>query len=135
MQTSAPAVFACGNVVHVNDLVDNVSGESETAGRAAARYAMGTLPAAEKVLECRPGKNVRYLCPQRIALNGEAADVTLYFRVLSPEDGVFVTASCEGDQLCRRGAARVNPGEMQHVTVNTGKLAQGALTVDVEKRG
>ena len=45
MQTSAPAVFACGNVVHVNDLVDNVSAESEQAGKYAARFAMGKFPA------------------------------------------------------------------------------------------
>ncbi len=44
MQTDVPYVFACGNVLHVNDLVDNVSSESETAGECAARYIQGTLP-------------------------------------------------------------------------------------------
>jgi pyruvate/2-oxoglutarate dehydrogenase complex dihydrolipoamide dehydrogenase (E3) component len=52
METSAEGIFACGNVVHVNDLVDNVSRESEQAGKYAARYAMGTFPKAVKDVEC-----------------------------------------------------------------------------------
>ncbi|MCI6640704.1 MAG: NAD(P)/FAD-dependent oxidoreductase [Pygmaiobacter massiliensis] len=135
MQTSLPAVFACGNVVHVNDLVDNVSGESETAGRAAARYALGKLPKTTRVVECVPGNNVRYLCPQRIALGGDAEDVTLYFRVLNPDGAVTMDASCANAQVAHRTAARVSPGEMEHIQVNTGKLLGDAVTVSVEKRG
>ncbi|MBQ9914746.1 MAG: FAD-dependent oxidoreductase, partial [Clostridia bacterium] len=70
MQTTAPSVYACGNVVHVNDLVDNVSGESAVAGACAARYAMGTLAKAEEV-NTVTGENVRYLCPQRLVKTGE----------------------------------------------------------------
>ena len=128
-------MFACGNVVHVNDLVDNVSGESETAGRAAARYALGKLPKTTRVVECVPGNNVRYLCPQRIALGGDAEDVTLYFRVLNPDGAVTMDASCANAQVAHRTAARVSPGEMEHIQVNTGKLLGDAVTVSVEKRG
>ena len=61
MQTSAPSVFACGNVVHVNDLVDNVSEESARAGKYAARYAMGKLNGKQSPVQCVTGRNVRYL--------------------------------------------------------------------------
>ena len=84
MQTSAPSVFACGNVVHVNDLVDNVSEESARAGRFAARYAMGTLAKTERTVACVTGRNVRYLCPQQIDATSDNESVSLYFRVLSP---------------------------------------------------
>lgn len=135
MQTSIPTLFACGNVVHVNDLVDNVSGESATAGKNAARYAMGSLPAPEMVVDCVPGTNVRYLCPQRIVLNGENDDVTLYFRVLSPDGAVSIAAANGETELARKGAPRVNPGEMQNIKISTGNLKAGNVTVCVEKRG
>ena len=68
MQTSHPGVFACGNVLHVNDLVDHVSAESETAGREAARYALGSLGKTICEAACRAGTNVRYVCPQRLCV-------------------------------------------------------------------
>ena len=134
MQTSFPALFACGNVVHVNDLVDNVSAESITAGKAAARYALGTLPSAVKELRCIPGKNVRYLCPQRIALTEENADVQFYFRVLEPDSAVEISAACNGSELAKKLESRVSPGEMQHIKINTGALSGDSVVVDVVKR-
>ena len=67
METSKAGVFACGNVVHVNDLVDNVSSESEQAGRYAAKCAKGALPKSKKTVVCKTGRNVRYVCPHKIA--------------------------------------------------------------------
>jgi len=135
MQTSIPAIFACGNVVHVNDLVDNVSGESETAGRSAALYAMGKLPASKGEVICKPGKNVRYLCPQKIALAEDSQDVNLYFRVLTPERNVTISTSSNGTKLSSRKTVKVNPGEMEHVTVKTSDLSVGEVTVDVGLEG
>ena len=135
MQTSVPALFACGNVVHVNDLADNVSKESETAGKSAARFAMGKLPAAKAEIICKPGQNVRYLCPHKIALSDEAQEFNLYFRVLAPERDVYIYSSTEGKQLSKRKTIKVNPGEMEHVLVKTAELSGGEITVDVKKEG
>ncbi len=96
MQTSSPAVFACGNVVHVNDLVDNVSSESEQAGKYAARFAMNKLPDAKKEIKCTVGRNVRYVCPQKLLISDEAEKISIYFRVLEPELNVTLEAHCEG---------------------------------------
>jgi len=133
MQTSVPSIFACGNVVHVNDLVDNVSIESEIAGKEAARYSTGALPAAKGSVACKPGKNVRYVCPQRIDLSGEDRELTLYFRVSSPQTKVKLSASQDERKLCGKKAIKVNPGEMEHLTVKTGDLQDGILTIDVAK--
>ena len=133
MQTSAPSVFACGNVVHVNDLVDNVSEESSRAGKYAARYAMGKLPGAQKTVKCVTGRNVRYLCPQTINANEKDGKVSLYFRVLQPEENVKLVARCGDNVVARRKEFRVNPGEMCHVTVETAKLTGDAVTVEVVK--
>lgn len=135
MQTSAPAIFACGNVVHVNDLVDNVSEESERAGKYAAQYAMGKLNAEQKTVACVTGRNVRYLCPQTIDANQKDGKVTLYFRVLQPEENVRLIARCGDEILASHKEFRVNPGEMNHITVETGKLTGDTVTVEVAKEG
>jgi len=135
MQTSAPAVFACGNVVHVNDLVDNVSEESSRAGKYAAQYAMGTLAACEKVVTCETGRNVRYLCPQQICVGAENEKVSLYFRVLQPELNVKLVAKCGDEVIASHKEFRVNPGEMNHIVVETGKLSGDAVTVEVVEEG
>lgn len=135
MQTSAPSVFACGNVVHVNDLVDNVSAESAQAGKYAARYAMGKLGGEQKVVTCVTGRNVRYLCPQTIDANEAGGKVDLYFRVLQPELDVKLVARCGETVLAQHKEFRVNPGEMCHLTVSTDQLVGDTITVDVVKEG
>ncbi len=133
MQTSFPAVFACGNVVHVNDLVDNVTVESMKAGAGAARYALGTLPDTENSVTVATGENVRYTCPQRI-VQGEGTDkVRLYFRVLRPDQNVIIRAVSKGKVLAKRKAVRVNPGEMEHLEVHPEEIADGEITVEVVK--
>jgi len=133
MQTSAKSVFACGNVVHVNDLVDNVSEESARAGKYAARYAMGKLNADQKIVTCVTGRNVRYLCPQTVDAAEEGGKVSVYFRVLQPELGVKLVARCGDEVIYSHKEFRVNPGEMNHVTVETGKLTGDTITVEVVK--
>ncbi len=132
MQTSAEAVFACGNVVHVNDLVDNVSAESERAGMYAAKYAMGTLPTGGKTVSCVTGRNVRYLCPQQLHITEEGGEATLYFRVLQPELNVRLIATCGDKVLAKKKEFRVNPGEMCNLKVNTAEI-DGDVTVNVVK--
>ncbi len=135
MQTSAPAVFACGNVVHVNDLVDNVSEESRQAGKYAARYAMGKLNGAQKTMECVTGRNVRYLCPQTIDAGEADAKISVYFRVLQPEADVKLVARCGDTVVYQHREFRVNPGEMCHVNIETAKLTGDKVTVEVIKEG
>ncbi|MBQ8768723.1 MAG: FAD-dependent oxidoreductase, partial [Oscillospiraceae bacterium] len=132
MQTSAPSVFACGNVVHVNDLVDNVSEESARAGKYAARYAMGKLSAEQKIVTCITGRNVRYLCPQIVDANEKDGKISLYFRVLQPEMQVKLIARCGDEVIASAKEFRVNPGEMCHLNVATEKLT-GDITVEVIK--
>ena len=132
MQTSAPSVFACGNVVHVNDLVDNVSEESARAGKYAARYAMGKLGTEQKIVTCITGRNVRYLCPQTVDAAEKDGKVSLYFRVLQPELGVKLIARCGDEVIASAKEFRVNPGEMCHLNVATEKLT-GDVTVEVIK--
>jgi NADPH-dependent 2,4-dienoyl-CoA reductase/sulfur reductase-like enzyme len=133
MQTSVPSIFASGNVVHVNDLVDNVSVESAIAGREAARYALGDFPGGGNRVSCEAGTNVRYICPQYIDLTGGNANIDLYFRVSSPETNVRIKARQEDRVLADRKVLKVNPGDMEKVTLMSGELRPGKLIIDVVK--
>ncbi len=135
MQTSSPAVFACGNVVHVNDLVDNVSSESEQAGKYAARYAMHRFPQTTKTVQLVTGRNVRYLCPQSMAVSEVAEKTTVYFRVLQPEETVTLIARCGDTVIARKKEFRVNPGEMNSLTLDTALVTGDEITVEITKEG
>ena len=133
MQTSWDNVFACGNVVHVNDLVDNVTVESMNAGASAARYAMHKLPEANRKVPSVTGENVRYLCPQRVKIGEENETVRLFFRVLHPELDVVIRVTSGDKVLSEKKAKRVNPGEMCHVEVKTAEITGDDVTVEVVK--
>ena len=126
MQTSIPSVFACGNVVHVNDLVDNVSTESKKAGESAALYAAGKLN-SDNAITVQTGENVRYVCPQTVIPADEKVD--LYFRVMKPAKSVVITV-CDGENtLLTRKAIKVNPGEMEKATVNVAGVSSLKVSV------
>lgn len=133
MQTSWDNVFACGNVVHVNDLVDNVTVESMNAGASAARYAMHKLPEANREVPSVTGENVRYLCPQRVKIGEENETVRLFFRVLHPKLDVVIRVKSGDKVLSEKKAKRVNPGEMCHVEVKTAEITGDDVTVEVVK--
>jgi len=118
MQTENQAVFACGNVLHVNDLVDNVTCEGEIAGRNAARYVKGELKYT-RTIPVNAGTNVRYVCPQRISpLKEQNENTTLFFRVLHPQTNAQITVSGDGEVICRKETISASPGEIESVTID-----------------
>jgi len=135
MQTSEPSVFACGNVLHVNDLVDNVTVESFVAGKNAAKLAAGSLKEIKHEVKAVTGNNVRYLCPQRIAVTDDMETTRLFFRVLAPELDVVLRVKCGDKVLSEKRELRVNPGEMCHVDVKGADVNDQDIVVEVVKRG
>lgn len=133
MQTSAPGIFACGNVVHVNDLVDNVSTESMKAGKYAAQYAMNKLPKTVKAVQNVSGENVRYLCPHSLSVAEENEKVTLYFRVLHPELDATILVKSGDEIIAKKKRQRVNPGEMENISFDTDKVNGNNVVVEVVK--
>lgn len=121
MQTEIPYIFACGNVLHVNDLVDNVSRESEKAGKYAAKYAKGALTSGESI-EVKPGQSIRYVCPQTVDKSADA-DVDLFFRTVVPARETTLVASCNGEVLARKKLAATTPGAMEKLTIPQDKIA------------
>lgn len=127
-QTSNPAVFACGNVLHVNDLVDHVSRESAEAGRNAALYAVGKLPSAA-AYPTIPGKGIRYVCPQKVVADG-SADVTLYFRTMVPGRQTVLRCTSDGKELAIKKCMKTSPGTMEELVIP--KEAAASLDGPVE---
>ena len=105
LQTGVPGIFACGNVLHVHDLADNVTTESERAGAAAAAYALGTgagtVPDWE--LTVSPAGIAGYALPGRITT---VALTKLNFRVRRPVDAARVRILADGEELF---AGKVRP--------------------------
>ena len=132
METNIPGIFACGNVLHVNDLVDNVSEESEQAGKAAAMFARGTLENGDNTVAVTAGNNVRMITPQKLVGNGDET-ATLYFRVGAPDKNVRINVKA-GDRIyASEKRLFVNPGEMEAVEFELGGLMDsGAGEIVVE---
>ena len=128
-QTSAEGIFACGNVLHVHDLVDNVSNESAIAGAAAARYAMGKTAKAE-TYAVRTENGVRYALPQRISAAEGKLDI--YFRVGGVVKGASVQVVVGGEVVYSRKKQIMTPGEMEKITLDAAKIT-GDVTVRLDK--
>ncbi len=116
LATSIPGVFACGNVLHVHDLVDFVSQEAALAGRSAAAYLLHGEEAGRSIPLV--GKNgVRYTVPQSLHPETMNGPVTVRFRVAQPLQNAAICVYAD-DRLVRRIPKRVlAPGEMESVTL------------------
>ena len=126
LATSLPGVFACGNVLHVHDLVDFVSQEAAAAGRSAAHFVLEGAESGDSIrLE---GKNgVRYTVPQSLHRGG--GPVTVRFRVGQPYRSAALCAYA-GDTLLKRIPKRIlTPGEMESFPIDPAAIPDGADTV------
>ncbi len=115
MQTSIPGIFACGNVVHVHDLVDFVSEEAERAGRSAAAFVRNPRQETAAPLTLENGDQVSYTVPQlvRPELADKAVDISFRVRRSFGSSRIKV---CAGDQvLASFRRSHMAPGEMEHI--------------------
>ena len=134
LQTSIPGIFACGNVLHVHDLVDHVSNESFKAGHAAAAYARGQAADAPTAA-VKDGDGVRGVVPQRIHLGGSQA-VDLMFRPSGVFRGASVVVRSGEKEIARKKAPIFTPGEMAVVTLKPDVIAgldDADITVTMER--
>ncbi len=139
METSLPGVFACGNVVHVHDLVDYVTMESQRAGKAAAEYGKAGEVPAGRVLELTNGNGVGYTVPQRIRVEQMAKTTEIFFRVRNIYRNVEIQITDGETVLAHFAREHMAPGEMEKVVlpkVLAEKAVGDTLTVQiVEKEG
>lgn len=118
-QTGCDGIFACGNVLHVHDLVDYVSEEAVIAGRAAADYITGNIRSDTSVKLKTDGK-IRYTVPHLLT---KKSDTTVYFRVSSVFRDATVTVR-DGDRvILSKRKLKLSPGEMETVKLTADMIA------------
>lgn len=133
-ETDHKGVFACGNVLHVHDLVDFVTQESQIAGEGAAKFVKGEKGEAEYITTKGIGA-VRYIVPQKVNVKNDG-DVKLFFRVGSTFKNATVKVSYNGTEIISKKRPRLAPGEMENVTLTKDMLGSfakdGVIEITVE---
>jgi thioredoxin reductase len=132
-RTNVPWVFACGNVLHVHDLVDNVTKEGEIAGKAAAEYIHNRLKPRDTRVTVKHDSNIGYVVPQFIDFNdSQEKVVNLYMRVKKPAKNVNMVIKDSNDKVMANFKKEiVTPGSMINLSLPVKKLACDIDTIDV----
>lgn len=135
LETSIPGVFSCGNVLHVHDLVDFVSEEAEEAGRNAAAWLTGTQNECGErdIIPAVSGDGVGGIVPQYVRRGTPMKEVTFMFRPKNRCRDAIITASCGQEELFRKKAIALTPGEMCRLTIPVEKLrAASEIRLSIE---
>ena len=114
IQTNVSGIFACGNVLHVHDLVDYVSEEAELAGRSAAKFILEKWKRDGETVTLKRGEGIRYLVPQKLQRESHEA-LKLYFRVTDVKRNVEIVLRDGKSLLYSKRHPKVAPGEMEYV--------------------
>lgn len=124
LETSVEGVFACGNVLHVHDLVDFVSEEAAAAGRNAAAYvkAGGTLGEKSKEIPIKAVDGVRYTVPKKLHINRMADEQIVRFRVGAVYKNCYISAYLNDERIIHRKRQIMAPGEMEEIKLKKEQL-------------
>lgn len=132
-ETGVPGVFACGNVLHVHDLVDYVSEEAEAAGRAAAEYLRnGPVERTQSRVPIVSGMEITGPVPQCVDLARMPEQITVRFRVRREMRDCLLCVSCGGRELLRRKKRIMTPGQMEEINLQRDQLGDGEIKIWVE---
>ncbi|MHB1394688.1 MAG: NAD(P)/FAD-dependent oxidoreductase [Clostridia bacterium] len=135
METSIKGIFACGNVVHVHDLVDFVTEESRRAGRSAAKHVKNQLKHEDNSIRIKPGKGVRYIVPQSVTVDNLDNNLELFMRVDNIYKNKKLVVKMDNTVLKTINKKRLTPGEMEHIRMDFKDIKKkdiSLITVEVE---
>ena len=130
LQTSKEGIFACGNVLHVHDLVDFVSAESFKAGKAAAEYVQGKKRVGTYV-SVKDGDGVRGVVPQKLLIpDGEVESVQIMFRPAGVYENAYIRVTDGERELIKQKKRILTPGEMAELVLKP-EVVKGLPGADV----
>ncbi len=140
METSLPGVFASGNVVHVHDLVDFVTAESQRAGRGAAEFALHSDKenGDSEFFRIENGEAVNYTVPQKVRPDHVGKFVEIFFRTNNVYRDREIRITSGGEMLASFKREHMAPGEMEKIVFPKAlfsKIKNGAVTVSVVEAG
>ena len=137
LETSIDGVFACGNVLHVHDLVDYVSQEATTAGKNAASYIQQGKTKDARIVEIIPEGGVRYTVPKFVRPTEMEDKLTVRFRVGAVYKNCAIATYYDDTLINKRKRPVMAPGEMEQVILDKSKLAEfpdlSKITVRIEE--
>lgn len=137
LETNIEGIFACGNVLHVHDLVDYVSQEASTAGKNAAKYIKNGEDAASKTVEILPVDGVRYTVPKYVRPSEMDDNLTVRFRVGDVYKNCAIATYFDDELISKRKRPVMAPGEMEQVILNKKKLEEypdlSKITIKIEE--
>ena len=128
-QTSEKEFFVCGNVLHVNDLVDNVTREGMKAGECAAKFVTKGLPQRNKI-QVLFDKNIRYVSKNYVYKNKDKTSI--FFRVSKEMKKVFINAYSDDEKIATLFKPVVRPGTIEELVIDKQKLKSN-LVLKVEE--
>ena len=137
LETNIPGVFACGNVLHVHDLVDYVSEEAAKAGETAARFVRGEIAAdGGREIALKAESGVRYTVPVTVHPDRVADKVTVRFRVGDVYKDAFVSVYFDDTRVQHKKKRVIAPGEMEQIVLTRKQLDENpelkTITVKIE---
>ena len=135
METSIPGVFACGNVVHVHDLVDFVSAEGERAGKNAAEYIQGLVGETICQLNITNGAGITYTVPQVINLCEASQNIEVFMRVNGVYKDKRIVVKCGDKEIVGYSRKHLAPGEMEKIMIPSKFLNEinRELTIELQE--
>lgn len=137
METSIEGIFACGNVVHVHDLVDFVTEESRRAGKAAARKVIKERKVHIPDIKTKASNGVSYIVPQNVNLDDINTDLSLLMRVKTVYHNAKLIVKADEEVIMSLKRPHLAPGEMERIDIKKQLLSKSfnELTVEVLKEG
>lgn len=138
METSVSGIFACGNVVHVHDLVDFVSAESRRAGKNAAKLVLNQLNTEEEYLRIKAESGVRYTVPQKVRVGNVDRFLEVFFRVQDVYRDANLVIKSGNEKLLSIKKPHLAPGEMEKINIPLSMLEKAQDTeirICIEKEG
>ena len=122
LEASVDGVFACGNVLHVHDLVDFVSQEAATAGKNAAKYILQGKKESKKTIEIKAVDGVRYTVPKTINVENMDDELTVRFRVGNVFKNAYISTYFNDERVGHKKRRVMAPGEMEQVVLKKEEL-------------
>ncbi len=135
LETSVDGIFACGNVLHVHDLVDFVSKEAAAAGQKAVEYISGGLNKSGKNITIKATDGVRYTVPSIISIERIEEEQLLRLRVGKVYKNASIVVSADGKEIARKKKAAFAPGEMEEIKIKKCNLNEkmSEIVVKIEE--
>lgn len=134
LETNVEGVFACGNVLHVHDLVDYVALEAERAAACAVKRVKGKSKKVKRRVELVAGEGIRYTVPRYIDITSKDEKIKIYFRSTGILKSVRLNAICRNKSIYQKKFKKLVPAEMEYVRISTEDIKGRKMVIEAKRK-